>query len=291
MNFFLQQLANGLAAGSIYALIAVGYSVIYGALQMVNFAHGNIYMFGTFMFMAVTTATKNIFLGVLVGVVCSGALAMAVERFAYRPVRKANYLVPMISAFGAALIIQNICQLLFSTRTFPFPASVPNLFIDIGSIRISVYQLAIFVVALIIMLVITFLLKRTRLGQAVNCVSQNKVSSELMGINVNSIISLIYCAGAVVGVVGGMFFALYYNSIFIGMGFLGTMKGWIAAVVGGIGNIKGTFIAGIILGLVEAFGSAFISSAYRDVISYAVVIIVLIWKPNGLFGSQIAEKA
>ncbi len=291
MTYFLQQLANGLATGSIYALVAIGYSVIYGALQMVNFAHGDLYMIGTFVFMTVSLATGQLWIAIICGMICSATLAMGVERFAYRPIRGTNFVTPMISAFGAALVIRNICQLIWSTRTYPFPVKVPTGTFKIGTVQLSVVQIIIFTVALLIMIGISFLLKKTRIGQAVSCVSQNITSAQLMGINTNRTIATLYGCGALLGVIGGIFFALYFNTIYIGMGFLGTMKGWIAAVVGGIGNIKGTFIAGLLLGIFEIFASGFISSGYKDVISYALVIIILLWKPNGLFGAQIAEKA
>lgn len=290
LDYFLQQLANGLAAGSVYALVAVGYSLIYGILELINFAHGDIYMFGTFIALITFVTTRSFWLAVVAAALVGGAVGMSVERIAYRPLRTANRIAPMISAVGAALIIRNLAQVIWGTRTYPFPSVLPQRIIEVGGISISTLQIAIFAIALALMAMLSTLVKKTKMGQAVRCVAQDIPTSRLMGIPVNRIISMVYGVGATLGVVGGVLFAIYYNSVFIGMGFLGTMKAWTAAIIGGIGNMYGAFIGGLLLGVIESLASGYISSAYRDAISFAILIVVLIIKPNGLLGKQIAEK-
>jgi len=290
MEYALQQLVNGLAAGSVYAMVAVGYSLIYGALQLINFAHGDIYMFGTFVAVMMLSMTNSMWLAIVIAIVASGVIGMTVERVAYRPVRASNRIAPMISAVGAALIIRNLAQVFWGTRTYPFPSVIPYKFFTIGTITLSTLQITLLILALFCMWVLTEMLKRTKIGQAIRCVAQDIPTAQLMGIPVNRIISLIYGVGAMLGAVGGILFAIYYNSVFIGMGFLGTMKAWTAAVIGGIGNMYGAFVAGILLGVVESLASGYISSAYRDAISFGLLILVLVLRPNGLFGKQVAEK-
>ncbi|MGE5485595.1 MAG: branched-chain amino acid ABC transporter permease [Ignavibacteriales bacterium] len=290
LDYFLQQLANGLAAGSVYALVAVGYSLIYSILELVNFAHGDIYMFGSFVVLTVYLVTKNFALAVVVGAAVSCTVGMTVERIAYRPVRGANRVAPMISAVGAALIIRNLAQVLWGTRTYPFPAVLPQRMIQIGNVTMSTLQISIFGLAMALMIVFSLLVNKTKLGCAVRCVAQDIPTSRLMGIPVNRIISLVYGAGAVLGVFGGVLFAVYYNSVFIGMGFLGTMKAWTAAIIGGIGNIYGACLGGLLLGIVECLASGYISSAYRDAISFGLLIIVLLIRPSGIMGRRVAEK-
>jgi len=290
MDYFLQQITNGLAAGGVYAVIAVGYSLIYGALQLINFAHGDIYMFGTFVAMMVIGASGYAWLAIPVAIIATGLVGMTVERFAYRPVRSANRIAPMISAVGAALIIRNLAQVFWGTRTYPFPAIIPQTFFTVGNVTMSTLQIWIFVLSLVAMVLLTTFLKKTKVGQAISCVAQDIPTAQLMGIPVNRIVGLIYGAGAMLGAIGGVLFAIYYNSVFIGMGFLGTMKAWTAAVIGGIGNMYGAFIGGVLLGVVESLASGYISSAYRDAISFGILIAVLVLKPNGIMGKKIAEK-
>jgi branched-chain amino acid transport system permease protein len=274
VEYFLSQLVNGLAMGSIYALLSVGYSIIYGILQLINFAHGDLCMVGAFVSLSILAATGNVFLA-LIGACLAGALTgLFVERYAYRPVRKASRAAPFVSAVGAALILRNAAQLIF----------------DLGTIKVSGLSIYILVFAAIIMLVVVMLVKKTRIGLAVRCVSQNIPAAHLMGMPVNRIIAIVYAFGAAVGVFGEVFFAAYYSSIFIGMGFIGTVKAFTASLLGGLGNMYGAFLGGIILGLVEALSAGFISSAFRDAIAYGVLIIALVVTPSGLFGMRAAEK-
>lgn len=290
MDYFIQQLVNGLAAGSVYALICVGYSMVFGMLEMINFAHGDVYMFGTFLAFAMLSGGVPTWIALLGSLLCGAATGIIVERVAYKPVRGAHRIVPMISAVGAALVLRNVAQIIWGTRTYPFPAIIPQKVFQVGNVRFSTLQLSILMIGVALMVVFSVALNRTKVGRAVRLVAQNIPVSRLMGIPVDRTISLVYGVGAALGVAGGILFSSYYSSVFIGMGFLGTLKAWTAAIIGGIGNIYGAFLGGMLLGVTEAFISGYVSSAYKDAISFALVILILVLKPSGLLGAQIAEK-
>lgn len=289
MNYFIKQLINGLAAGSIYALIAVGYNMVYGILGLVNFAHGDVYMFGTFIALSLLENYFPIPVAILLACVAGGVLGMLVERVAYRPVRNAPRVVPMISAVAAALVLRNIAQLIWGTQTVPFPALIPDQTIHLGTADVSSLQLIIMSIALSLTAVFALIVRKTKVGKATRSVAQDIPASSLMGINVNRIITYVYFAGGFFGVAGGILFSMYY-AIWIGMGFLGTMSAWIACIIGGIGSLEGAFTGGILLGLFQALASGYISSSYRDALTYALVMIILLVRPKGIFGRQVAEK-
>ncbi|RPI58079.1 MAG: branched-chain amino acid ABC transporter permease [Chloroflexi bacterium] len=288
-DYIIKQLLNGLAAGSIYALVAVGYNMVYGILELINFAHGDIYMFGTFIALTLLATVLPVPVAILLACLAGGLIGMLVERVAYRPVRNAQRVVPMISAVGAALVLRNGAQLIWGTETMPFPQLFPTQMVQVGNVQVNTLQIIILVLALSLTGVFALIVRKTKLGKATRSVAQDIPASKLMGIEVNRIIKFVYFAGGFFGVAGGILFAMYY-AVWIGMGFLGTMKAWIACVIGGIGSLKGAFIGGLLLGVTEALISGFISSAYRDAISYGLVMIVLVVRPMGIFGRQIAEK-
>jgi len=289
LNYVVKQLLNGLAAGSIYALVAVGYNMVYGILELINFAHGDIYMFGTFIALSLLLGHVPVILALLLACVAGGLIGMLVERVAYRPVRDAPRVVPMISAVGAALVLRNVAQLIWGTETMPFPEMFPTRMVQVGEIRFNTLQVIILVLALSLTGLFALIVRKTKLGKATRCVAQDIPAARLMGIEVNKIIQFVYFAGGFFGVAGGVLFSMYY-AVWIGMGFLGTMKAWIACIIGGIGSLQGAFVGGLLLGITEAFISGFISSAYRDAICYAIVMVILVVKPTGIFGRQIAEK-
>jgi branched-chain amino acid transport system permease protein len=288
-TYFIQQLINGLAAGSIYALIAVGYNMVYGMLELINFAHGDIYMFGTFIALSLLVDHFPVPIAIVLACLAGGLTGVLVERVAYRPVRNAPRVVPMLSAVGAALVLRNVAQLIWGTSTRPFPELFPTHMIAIGGINVNSLQIIIMFLALGLTGIFALIMNKTKLGKATHCVAQDIPAAKLMGIEVNWIITFVYLAGGFFGVAGGILFSMSYAT-WIGMGFLGTMKAWIACIIGGIGSLKGAFVGGLLLGVTEAFISGFISSAYRDAIAYGLVIIVLVVWPKGIFGRQIAEK-
>ena len=288
-EYVVKQLINGLAIGSIYALIAVGYNMVYGMLGLINFAHGDIYMFGTFMAMSLLLSHVPIPIAILLACIIGGAIGLIVERLAYRPVRSAARVVPMLSAVGVAFIFRNIAQLIWGTSTMPFPELFPTRMIQFGDVQINSLQIIILALALSLTGIFALIMNKTKMGKATHSVSQDIPTSRLMGINVNRTIQFVYFAGGFFGVAGGILFSMTYAS-WIGMGFLGTMKAWIACVIGGIGSLKGAFIGGLLLGISEALISGFISSAYRDAIAYGLVMIVLVVWPKGIFGHHVPEK-
>lgn len=290
MEYFLTQLINGLAIGSIYALLSVGYSVIYSILKLINFAHGDLCMVGAFMCFTILSLGGNVFIALILTCAFGAVLGFLVERLAYRPVRSASRAAPFVSAVGTAMIMRGLSQLFWGSKMQAFPQILPVKMFRFGEVSISGLSLSILAVAAVIMVLVTLFVQKTRAGLAIRCVSQNIPASFLMGIPVNRTIAIVYAFGAAVGVIGEIFFATYYSSIFIGMGFMGTVKAFTASLLGGLGNLYGAFLGGIILGIVEALGSGFISSGYRDAIAYAVLILVLILKPSGIFGIKAAEK-
>jgi branched-chain amino acid transport system permease protein len=288
-EYIVKQLLNGLAAGSIYALIAVGYNMVYGVLELINFAHGDIYMVGTFICLSLLIGKVPVIPAILLACIGGGLIGVLIERVAYRPIRNAPRVVPMISAVGAALVLRNIAQLIWGTETKPFPEVIPTNMIDVGIAEINSLQVIILALALALTGVFALIVRKTKLGKATRSVAQDIPAARLMGIEVNKIIQFVYFAGGFFGVAGGILFSMYY-AVWIGMGFLGTMKAWIACVIGGIGSLQGAFVGGLLLGVAEAFISGFVSSAYRDAISYALVMIILVVRPMGIFGRQVAEK-
>jgi branched-chain amino acid transport system permease protein len=288
-TYVIKQLINGLAAGSIYALIAVGYNMVYGMLELINFAHGDIYMFGTFIALSLLVGNVPVPLAIVLACIAGGVIGLLVERLAYRPVRNAPRVVPMLSAVGVALILRNVAQLIWGTSTMPFPELFPTRFIKFGSIQVNSLQIVVMVVALSLTGVFALIMSKTKLGKATHSVAQDIPTSKLMGIDVNRIIQFVYFAGGFFGVAGGILFSMSYAT-WIGMGFLGTMKAWIACIIGGIGSLKGAFIGGLLLGVSEVLISGFVSSAYRDAIAYGLVMVVLVLWPQGVFGRHIAEK-
>jgi len=289
VSYLIKQVINGLAVGSIYALIAVGYNMVYGILELVNFAHGDVYMFGTFVALSLLLWNVPAPIAILIACIVGGVLGMLVERIAYKPVRNAPRVVPMISAVAGAMVIRNLAQLIWGSSTQPFPQLIPDRIIHIGGVEINSLQVIIMLIALTLTAIFTMIVRYTKLGKATRSVAQDIPASRLMGIEVNRIITFVYFAGGFFGVAGGVLFAQYY-AIWIGMGFLGTMMAWIACIIGGIGSLQGAFLGGILLGIFQVLISGYVSSAYRDAFTYGLVMLILLVRPRGIFGRQIAEK-
>jgi branched-chain amino acid transport system permease protein len=290
MEYLIQQTLNGLGTGSIYALLAVGYSMVYGLLEMINFAHGDLYMFGSFVALAMLAAGIPVPIVLLVACIIGGLIGIAIERIAYRPVRNAPRIVPMITALGAALILRNLAQYVWGAQPKPFPILLPVGVIELSAIRIPVVPLIVFGVSLLLMVGFSYIIQKTKLGLAIRCVSQDMPVAGYMGIPVNGIIMLVYFMGSFLGVASGILFGFYFNTVSINMGFIGTLKAWTAAIIGGIGSIQGAFVGGLLLGIIEALVAGFISSAYRDAISFVILILLLVYKPTGIFGRQITKR-
>ncbi|MDI6870978.1 MAG: branched-chain amino acid ABC transporter permease [Bacillota bacterium] len=288
---FLQYVINGLSIGSVYALIAIGYNMVYGILELLNFAHGDVYAVGCFVTLALIGLKQHVVVAILGGMMAGFTINLIVERFAYRPVRFSGRVTPTISAVGIAYIMRNIIMKIWGPETYPFNIGIKASYFTVGKVVFGTLQIYILLIAVALMIFISLLLKRTKMGQAVVSISQSIPTAALMGIPVNRVIAMVYGVGAALGVVGGVLFCAYYESIFLGIGFmLGTMKAWMSSIVGGIGSLKGAVMGALILGLTESFVSGYVSTVYRDAYVWGVFILFVLIKPQGLFPAQISEK-
>ncbi|ADN02841.1 branched-chain amino acid ABC transporter permease [Spirochaeta thermophila] len=291
----LQQTVNGIALGGIYALIAIGYTMIYGIIKLINFAHGDILMLGTFMAYFVLMVTGPTPLGLvlafLVAMPGSAILGMIIERFAYKPLRNAPRINALITAIGVSLFLENLARVLPfigpNPRQFPTP---PSVFLSYGGVGISNIQLLIIVVSVVLMLVLSYIVERTKVGKAMRAVSYDKPASALMGIDVNRVISFTFALGSALAAAAGILFASAYPLIEPYMGIMPGLKAFVAAVLGGIGSIPGAMVGGFIMGLAETYTKGFINSQLADAIAFGILILILLVKPSGLFGKETSEK-
>lgn len=288
-----EQLLNGLTLGSTYALIALGYTMVYGIIQLINFAHGEIYMFGAFVGLyLVTVLGANIFVALLGAMAFCMVLGMLVERVAYRPLRgKSTRLSALISAIGVSIFLSTLMALLRGTNTTRYPEEVlRQSTYHIGSVEMSSLQIIILVLSAVLMIGLQLLIKKTRIGKAMRACSQDLDASYLMGINVNRVISFTFAIGSGLAAAGGVMVGIYYNAVWPYMGTMAGLKAFAAAVLGGIGSVPGAMIGGLSLGILEILGVAYLSSSYKDAIAFAILILVLILRPQGLMGQKISKK-
>ena len=329
MDIFLQQLINGLTLGSVYAVVALGYTMVYGIIQLINFAHGEVVMVGAMVALTVIGAlaasgSMPPFLILAAGVLCAVPVCMIlgylIERVAYRPLRGAPRLAPLITAIGVSIILQHVALLIFSRNPRSFPQIVANPVFDIGGASISAVQIAIMLISLAMMAALTFVVYRTRLGMAMRATSENPAVAGLMGIDINRVITFTFVLGAALGAMAGVMVGTYYGIVHYKMGALLGMKAFSAAVLGGIGNLGGAMLGGLLLGVVEALGTGYIGDAtdlcnvewlstalaercadqghmilfgsnYQDVFAFVVLIIVLVFRPSGLLGERVGDRA
>jgi branched-chain amino acid transport system permease protein len=301
MQQFIQQLVNGLTIGTFYALVALGYTMVYGVLKLINFAHGDLFMWGTLVgwagltlvFGAVLDMPQVAFLlSAVVAMMIIGGVGVVIERIAYRPLRTAGRLSPVISALGVAFILESVARNVTgaSYQVYP-PNLVPSLSLQLTSeVRVSLTQVIVFIGSLLLMLGLYLFVQRTRVGTAMRAVSLSHDISYLMGINVDRIIALTFFIGPALGAIAGMMVGLYYGSFDFSLGWVFGLKAFVAAILGGIGNIPGAVVGGFILGIIETMGAGYISAQWKDVIAYAILIIILIVRPTGLLGERVAEK-
>ena len=300
-DLFVQQFINGMIKGSLYAMIALGYTMVYGILGIINFAHGEVFMIGAMVAMTVTTLLVKAGLGPVVALLIATLVAMVacmitsffIERLAYRPLRHAPKLAPLITAIGVSFILQALAMQFWGREHFPFPDVFPadriNLF---GNVGITMREIIIMVVSVIMMGGLFVLVNHTKLGRAMRATSENVNVTALMGVNPNRVISATFMIGAALAAVAGILFASNYGGkVHFYMGFIPGMKAFIAAVLGGIGNIPGALVGGLALGLVEAMGAGYISAEYEDVFAFVVLVVVLIFRPSGLLGQRVADRA
>jgi len=287
----LQQLINGISLGSIYALIALGYTMVYGIIKLINFAHGDIYMVGAYVaFFATTTLKLSFFPALLLAMAVAAIVGVVIERLAYRPLRYAPRIAILITAIGVSLLLEYGGILLVSPQPRTFPAIFQAEVFTFGNIVVNSQQILILAVALSLMVILTYIVQRTKIGKAMRAVSFDTDAAKLMGIDVDRVISITFAIGSSLAAAAGMLVGVYYNSIDPLMGIMPGLKAFVAAVLGGIGIIPGAMLGGIILGVIEALVSGFISSTFRDAAAFAILIIILLFKPSGLLGKNVREK-
>jgi branched-chain amino acid transport system permease protein len=290
MIYILQQALNALQLGSIYALIALGYTMVYGILTMINFAHGDLFMVGAFFCFLIAVYLKLSFVPtLLLSMLGVASLGVIIERFAYKPLRNAPRVSAIITALGVGLFLEN-----FTLALSPYPQHIPTLINsttwNLGGVSVSSLQIIIIVLSLALMFILDFIVQRTKVGMAMRAISWDKTIVPLMGVPVNKIISLTFAIGTGLGGAAGVMYGLAYPVIDPYMGIMVGWKAFISAVVGGIGNIRGAMIGGFILGSVEIMVAAFLPSTYRDVVSFALLLILLIFRPYGILGKPHPQK-
>lgn len=288
---FLTTLISGLSLGSIYALIALGYTMVYGIAKMLNFAHGDVIMVGAFtVIVSVTMCGFPIWVGLILSVLICTALGMTIERVAYKPLRKSEPLTVLITAIGVSYLLQNLALIIFGSTQKSFPTVFKVSGVHFGDVTMSGESVVTLVVTLVIMIALSLFINKTRAGKAMRAVSQDKEAAELMGISVNRTISLTFAIGSALAAVAGVFYGATYGFIGPFTGSMPGIKAFVAAVFGGIGSIPGAMVGGILLGVLESMSKAYISTELSDAIVFASLIVVLLVRPTGLFGKVIKEK-
>ena len=295
MTEFLQQLLNGLSLGAIYALIALGYTMVYGVLRFINFAHSDVFMVGAFIgyYLGRHLPVGTIWGGLLVlagAMVGCALLGMLIERLVYRPLRSAPTLNVLITAIGVSLLLEYSGQLVFGAAPRTFPAIFPSTIFHLGELSLSSNQLVVIGVTLILLFALRFIVMSTKIGTAMHAVSLNPKAASLVGINIDFVISFTFALGSAMAAAGGILYALNYPSIDPLMGVLPGLKAFVAAILGGIGNIPGAALGGLVLGIVETYVGGSEWSTYKDAIAFAILIIILLFRPAGLLGKFTVEK-
>jgi len=284
---FIEQLINGLRTGSIYALIAIGYTMVYGIAKMINFAHGDIIMVGAYaLYFSISVLGLPVPAALLLTVIVCSVLGVLIEKIAYKPLRKAQPLAVLITAIGMSFFLQSSSLLIFGSTPIPFQSVIPNENIKVGPVTISSITLVTLIVTAVAMILLTLFINKTKLGSAMRAVSEDKGAAELMGINVNSTISMTFAIGSALAAVAGILYISQYQSMKPTLGALPGIKAFVAAVLGGIGSIPGAMLGGILLGLIESVSKAYISTELADAIVFGVLIVVLLFRPSGLLGKK-----
>ena len=292
MELLIQQLVNGLAVGSIYALIALGYTMVNGTIKLINFAHGDVYMMGAFIgYFAVMVLKLNVFLALLLAMVACAVLGVVIERVAYKPLRKSTRVAALITAIGVSYLLENVMSYFFGAESRPFPSDFgTETFTLFGDISVNGKQILIFGITILLMALLQFIVRYTKMGKAMRAVAVDEQAAQLMGIDVDGVISFTFALGSALAGIAGVLVGIYYNTISTTMGITVGLKAFVAAVLGGIGSIPGAMVGGYLIGLLETMVSFFGYSPYRDGVVYFLLFIILIVLPAGLFGKNIREK-
>ena len=306
-DILLQQILNGLVLGSVYALVALGYTMVYGILQLINFAHGDVLMVGAMVGVTVVTLLAKtglpgpivLLAGVAAAIPVCVLLSLFVERVAYRPLRNAPRLAPLITAIGVSIVIQTVAMIIWKPNPIVFPDLLPTDPVPVFGAILAPKQILILVVSALMMVALMLLVNRTRLGRAMRATAENPRIAGLMGVNANQVIAATFAIGATLAAVAGVLVALNYNIVQFSMGFIPGLKAFTAAVLGGIGNLAGAMIGGLLLGIIESLGAGYIGdltggllgSNYQDIFAFAVLILVLVLRPSGIMGERVADRA
>jgi len=309
VDIFIQQIINGLVVGSIYALIALGYTMVYGILQLINFAHGEVVMMGAMITISAIGALTNagvhlpgplmVIAGMLIAMPLTMLLGFTIERVAYRPLRKAPRLAPLITAIGISIVLQQVAVLIWKNNPRSFPDLLPHEPHNLFGAIITDLQIVIIVLAVLVMAGLLIMVEKTKLGRAMRAVSMNQAVAGLMGVNINYVISMTFVIGSGLGAVAGVMVGANYGLAYPTMGFMIGLKAFTAAVLGGIGNLGGAVAGGILLGIIESVGAGYLGpitggilgSHYQDIFAFMVLILVLVFRPSGLLGERVAERA
>ncbi len=309
MDTFIQQILNGLVLGSMYSLIALGYTMVYGILNLINFAHGDVLMIGALTALSFIVFLQAVnpdlpgwlllLLGVMVAIPVCVVVSLAVERIAYRPLRNAPRLAPLITAIGVSIVIQTVAMLVWGRNYLTFPQLISNAPIEVAGATLTITKLLVIILSAVVMIGLMVLVNRTRLGRAMRATAENPRVAGLMGVNPNFVIAMTFAIGAALAALAGVMLAATYSVAHFYMGFLPSLKAFIAAVLGGIGNIPGAMLGGLLLGLIEALGAGYIGdltggvlgSNYSDIFAFIVLIVMLTLRPSGLLGERVADRA
>ncbi len=299
MDIFLQQLVNGLTIGSLYALVALGYTMVYGVMKLINFAHGDLVALSAFagltiytqIFAEGTTSVITVLTVFVVTALLIAIVGVLLERLAYRPLRTAPRLSAVVSALGAGLVIQNAIMLIWGPNMKIFPSNLfPSTIWEYNGVVITFTQVMILGISSVLMVALYLFINRTKMGTAIRATAIDQDAAKLMGINVNKIIMIIFIIGSSLGAVAGLFIGIYYRGITFDMGWMYGLSAFVAAIIGGIGNIPGAMFGGLMLGLFNALISGYISSSWAETFTFTLLIVVLIFRPTGILGEKVAEK-
>lgn len=291
MDTFIQQIINGLSLGSVYALVALGYTMVYGIIKLLNFAHGEVYMVGSFIgYFMITNFNLGFLPTLLITMLITGVIGVIIYQVAYRPLRNSTRIASLITAIGMSYLLQNGMIYLVGPQTRSFPQIINNQTFVLGPIQISTMQILMLVTTISLMVALQLIVQQTKLGKAMRAVSNDPEAAQLMGINSNLVISFTFFLGSMLAGAGGVLVGMYYNTITPTMGTGPGLKAFIAAVVGGIGNIPGAMIGGYLIGMTEVMISAFGNSMIRDAVVYLILIIILLVRPSGILGKHEPEK-
>lgn len=291
MEQFSQQIVNGISLGSIYALVALGYTMVYGIIKLINFAHGDVYMVGAYVGFAVTTFAGIGFIPALITSMAACAiLGMTIEKVAYKPLRNSTRIAVLITAIGVSLLLEYGMMYFVGAQVRSYPKLLSEEVLTIGSVIIKMQQIYIVITVLVLMVILQYVVKRTKVGKAMRAVSADKDAAQLMGIKIDNTISFTFAIGSALAGAGGVLVGIYYNSIDPLMGTMPGLKAFVAAVFGGIGSIPGAMIGGLSIGMLETFVAGYGSSKLRDAAVFAFLIFVLLLKPSGLLGRDTKEK-